>query len=221
MNSFKLLICVAPRGKGDRVAAITRKAGAGGGTVLYGRGTAHNRILELLCLADTEKELVFTIAPATVMPDIIAALRHARDICRRNPGVGFTVDVSSFWRPGQNVEELPSMEVEPMDSTHQLICVIANAGFAYDIMGAARKAGARGGTVLKARGTGNEEDGSFFGITIVPEKDLILILSVREETTTITEAIRQCPCMAEPGFGIVFCLPAGDFFPLGAKANNK
>lgn len=217
---YKLLICVVPRGRGDDAAAITRSAGASGGTILYGKGTACNRWLEMLCLADTEKELVFTLAPAKGMPAIIAALRQAPGLCRRTPGVGFVVDAGFFWRQGLNEQARESGEKEIMETTHQLICVIANAGFAYDIMGAARRAGARGGTVLKARGTGSEEDGSFFGITIVPEKDLIMILSLREETAAITKAIRQCPCMAEPGFGIMFCLPAGEFFPLGAKANG-
>lgn len=216
-TDLKLLICVVPRGQGDLTAAVTRSAGASGGTILYGKGTARNRWLEMLCLADTEKELTFTLAPAETMPVIIAALRQAPDLCKRAPGVGFTVAANSFWRLGMAA---PAAGGEKMETTHQLICVIANAGFAYDIMGAARKAGARGGTVLKARGTGNEADSGFFGITIVPEKDMILILSLREETETIAKAIRQCPCMAEPGFGIMFCLPAGEFFPLGAAANS-
>lgn len=217
MSGFKLLICVVRRGRGDRVVAITRQAGATGGTVLYGKGTARNKILEMLCLADTEKELVFTLAPDAIMPNIIAALRSDADLCKKVPGVGFTVAVDSFWRLGTSHQ---IQEPTSMDTTHQLICVVANAGFAYDIMGAARKAGAKGGTLLKARGTGNEADGSFFGITIVPEKDMILILSAQESVSSITTAIRQCPCMEEPGFGIIFCLPAGEFFPLGATANH-
>lgn len=217
-DCFQLLVCVVRRGRGDDVAAITRSAGATGGTILYGKGTAQNRILEVLCLADVEKELVFTIAPQTVMGNIITALRQTPNLCKKVPGVGFTVDVGYFWRPGD--EEKPPREETQMNCSRQLICVIANAGFAYDIMGAARKAGARGGTLVKARGTGSEKDSSFFGITIVPEKDFILILSATEETPKIMAAIRQCPCMKEPGFGIIFCLPAGEFFPLGAKANS-
>ena len=47
-------------------------------------------------------------------------------------------------------------------ASHQLICVIVNAGYADDVMNAARTAGATGGTVINARGTGREEDVKLF-----------------------------------------------------------
>ena len=40
----------------------------------------------------------------------------------------------------------------------------------------AKKVGASGGTVLNARGTANKEAESFFGITIQPEKEIVMIV---------------------------------------------
>lgn len=99
--------------------------------------------------------------------------------------------------------------------SHELISVIVNAGYAEDIMHAARKAGATGGTIINARGTGKEEDVKFFGITIVPEKDFLLILATREQAPGILEAIRTTPCLSEPGMGIAFCVNVERFIPLG------
>ena len=48
-------------------------------------------------------------------------------------------------------------------SGHELICAIVNAGLADDVMHDARKAGARGGTILRARGTATGQDCSFLG----------------------------------------------------------
>lgn len=187
-----------------------------GSTVLFGRGTANNTILRLLCLADEEKELVFTIAPPEIMAKIIAVLRDAPDLCRKVPGVGIELKLDFFThlRSGMQINDNPR---DDMNTAHTLICTIVNAGLADDIMQAARAAGARGGTILKARGTGTAEDTSFFGITIVPEKELLLILVKREIEETILAAIRNCPEISQPGVGIVFALPAEQFFPLGKK----
>ena len=102
-------------------------------------------------------------------------------------------------------------------ATHELISVIVNAGYADEIMNAARKAGAPGGTVINARGTGKEEDVKFFGITIVPEKELVLILVPRERSREILDAVRAVPCLARPGIGIAFCMDVEHFVPLGTR----
>ena len=82
-------------------------------------------------------------------------------------------------------------------------------------MHAARKAGAGGGTIINARGTGREEDVKFFGITIVPEKELVLILAEQEKAPRILEAIRATPCLTERGMGIAFCIGVERFVSLG------
>ena len=59
-----------------------------------------------------------------------------------------------------------------------LIVTIVNRGFADEVMNAARAAGAHGGTILWARGSGVHETEKFFGISIQPEKELVLILVI-------------------------------------------
>lgn len=225
MSAGMLLISVVGRGRGDKVVAIAKAAGAKGSTVIFGRGTARSLLLLYLGLADTEKELVFTIASREEMARIIAALRGAPDLCCKIPGIGFTLDVSHFLHSGKidncaSQTRTDSLAGENMGE-HELICVIVNSGFADDIMHAARNAGAKGGTIIKARGTGTEDDSSFFGITIVPEKEMLMILARRDESGPIMDAVRNCSCLSTPGIGIVFCMPVENFFPLGKKANSK
>ena len=59
----------------------------------------------------------------------------------------------------------------------ELIVCIVNAGFSQNVMAAARKAGARGGSILRGRGSANPESEEFFNITIQPDKEVILILA--------------------------------------------
>ncbi|MDE5879369.1 MAG: hypothetical protein K2G99_05030, partial [Desulfovibrio sp.] len=226
----KLLIMVVRHGAGDRAVRVVRGAGARGGTILPGRGCAASRLLQLLCLADTEKDLVFVLAPGADMAAMVGAVRTSPELCRKSPGIGIVLDVSavvrSAWQgaaPGAGAAFFAKtahpggaamdQEAGQKPAGHELIFAIVNAGYADDLMAAARGAGAGGGTILKARGTATEADASFFGITIVPEKEVLLVLAPHEAAPAIFEAVRTAPCLTEPGSGIIFSVPAEDFFP--------
>lgn len=88
-----------------------------------------------------------------------------------------------------------------------LIITVVNRGFDDVVMDAAREAGATGGTVLNARGTGTHEAEKFFGISIHPEKDVILILTKREDKKQIMHAIRNKAGLNREGKGLSFSIP--------------
>lgn len=98
---------------------------------------------------------------------------------------------------------------------YELITAIINAGYADDVMAAARNAGAGGGTVINARGTGTEEDASFFGISIVPEKEILIILVEQTISSKVISAIKSLPCLSKQGSGIVYSNAVNDFITLG------
>ena len=62
-----------------------------------------------------------------------------------------------------------------MDNFELIICIV-NTGFSEIAMDAARKHGARGGTIINGRGTATKEAEKIFNITIQPEKEIIIIL---------------------------------------------
>ena len=49
-------------------------------------------------------------------------------------------------------------------TNHEMIVVICNSGFADVAMGVARENGARGGTIVNARGVVNEEAAAFLAL---------------------------------------------------------
>ena len=61
-----------------------------------------------------------------------------------------------------------------MKYQHEAIFCIVNSGYSDVVMEAAKKLGARGGTVINARGTAPKDAESFFGITIQPEKEIVI-----------------------------------------------
>ena len=60
-------------------------------------------------------------------------------------------------------DSLPDGTAPVMNFEHELITVIANEGSTDAVMDAARSAGAAGGTVLHAKGTGAQRAQKFFG----------------------------------------------------------
>ena len=95
------------------------------------------------------------------------------------------------------------------------IVAIVNKDYAEDAMAEARKAGAGGGTILQARGTAREGDAAFFGVKLVPEKEVLVIVAEMDRFRGILEAIRKSPAFAEKGSGIVFTVRAEDVSMLG------
>lgn len=88
----------------------------------------------------------------------------------------------------------------------EVIYAVLNNGFADQAMIAAREAGARGGTIIHARGSSNIGVDKKYGITLTPEKEVLMILTTDELKDGIMKAIHEC-LVREDHKGIVFSLP--------------
>ena len=102
------------------------------------------------------------------------------------------------------------------ESYEMILCVI-NAGYSDDVMDAAREAGARGGTVMHARGTANKEAETFFHITIQPDKDMVMLLVPVEIKDKVLHAIYRTAGLNTPGQGIAFSMPVSRAVGLRSK----
>lgn len=84
------------------------------------------------------------------------------------------------------------------------IVAIVERGKADKVVDKAKKAGARGATILYGRGTGQSEALEFFNIHIEASKEIILILSETDKYKPIYDAIVEAGRLNEPGTGIIF-----------------
>jgi len=106
-----------------------------------------------------------------------------------------------------------------------LIVTIVNKGEAEKVVEASKKAGAEGGTIIFGRGTGIHEHAKLFGITIEPEKEIVLTLTDRQKSSRVLEAIIDGSQLNKPGKGIAFVLRvervAGINHPLNRMAGER
>ena len=93
---------------------------------------------------------------------------------------------------------------------HEVIFAIVNSGFAEDVMDVAREQGARGGTILNARGVARQDAAEFFGITLHSEKEILMIVVEKEIRDKVLNAIYKEMGMAKAAQGIAFSLPVSD-----------
>ena len=94
-----------------------------------------------------------------------------------------------------------------MDNKYELIVCIVNAGFSQSVAEAATKAGARGGSVIKGRGTANPEAEEFFNISIQPNKEVVFILVTADIKDAVMRSIYNESGLSTNGQGIAFSLP--------------
>ena len=97
-----------------------------------------------------------------------------------------------------------------MDGKYEARFCIVNAGYSELVMDAAKEVGARGGTVIHARGTANKEAEQYFKITIQPEKDIVMILVPLSIKDAVLHAIYKSAGLKTEGQGIAFSLPVNN-----------
>ena len=95
-------------------------------------------------------------------------------------------------------------------NNHEVIFAIVNSGYAEEVMDVARENGARGGTILNARGVAGQEAADFFGITLHAEKEILMIVVDKSIRDDILNAIYKEMGMSKAAQGIAFSLPVSD-----------
>ncbi len=108
-----------------------------------------------------------------------------------------------------------------MKNRFELIITIINAGFSDEVMRSAKQAGAGGGTVLHARGTGDSDIAKMFGVVIQPEKEFVMIIVQSPEKEAVMKAIAKGAGLTTDAQGIVFSMPVDDTLGIFTKAVRK
>ena len=101
---------------------------------------------------------------------------------------------------------------------YEVILCIVNKGFQDAVMDAAREFGATGGTVISARGTASPEAESVFGLSVQPEKEIVMILVDSKIKDDILHALYNKVGLSTPGGGIAYSMPVSEV--VGIKPHN-
>lgn len=221
MSEFNLIMANVPHGKAELVSGAAVAAGSFGGTVVMGRGLTSNALLSAFGFGDTARDLVIILTTGVEYRRIYEGIIQKCREERHDLGLLLGLDADGMMKNGVVKKGAQDIRADAQGEDNMeersLVAIILNKGYADDAMAAARKAGAGGGTVINARGTAREGDAKFFGMHIVPEKEMLLIVVDSQKKAAVLEAIRTLPCLSEPGSGIAFSAAVNDFMMLGKK----
>jgi nitrogen regulatory protein PII len=180
-------------------------------------GTAKKHILNLFGVEESLKTALFTVVTENKKAELLKGLTKEMAIDLPNRGIAVCVPLTSiasrrtleaFADKHQNDE--PENEVKDMTQYEtELIIAICESGYTEKVMEAARGAGAAGGTVVHAKGTGAKY-AKFFGLTLADEKEMIYIVSSSENKKNIMTAIVDGAGPHTAAHTVVFSLPVSD-----------
>ena len=214
MPEFDLLFCVVNSGQGSRALRIAKHNGVRGGTIFMGTGVIYNKLLEILDLDDIRREVVMMVAECGNAVTAAEALDKEMHLKKHNHGIAFTVPMTALYGTRIAKEVICNEDRVVKDTVYSAIFTVVDKGRGEDVVDASKAAGARGATIIHARGSGIHETEMLFAMQIEPEKDVVLVLAKDDIRDNIITVIRERLDIDEPGTGIVFTLAVKDTYGL-------
>ena len=227
MESLHLVIAIADRENTERVIETFRESNVFTTDIVLGTGTAPTEILDYLYLSPNEKAVVFGVVTNAGLLPLLKNFKRKLYIDVPGNGIVATVPLNSIGgkrsleyildgqtldTSGKRIRTTEEREGKMSVKTDfELIMVIANEGYSDMIMEAAREAGAGGGTVLIAKGTGAEYSEKFFeSHTVASEKEMHLLVTPAQGRNAIMKAIMEKAGLDSKAQAIVFSLPVSN-----------
>ena len=177
------------------------------------QGSATSKTLDLMGLEKSEKMLMQSIIPHNKIAALKEGLTRQMQIDLPDRGIALAIPLSSIASRkvlSHILKDMDEVNRETNDNERknnmELIVSICAKGHSDEIMNAARDAGARGGTIVKAKGTASAGTDKFFGMAISDEKEITYIVANKEQRSDIMRAIASYT-YADGAHPIVFSLP--------------
>ena len=213
MGNLFLMTTITDRKAADKYFSLFQENGLHVIFGTLGYGTATNDVLDYLGLEKNEKAVTYSVVEEETWIQVKKELEKKLKIDAPGGGISFITPLSSiggkktlqFLIEKQDYQK--SEETALKDTTHELIIVIAEQGYTGMIMDAARAAGAYGGTVIHAKGTGMELAEKFMHMQLAAEKEIIYIVTKTEQKNPIMQAIMEHAGAGTKAKAITFSLP--------------
>ncbi len=210
-KDYTLLVTIVNSDGGSRVMQTASELGSRYNIILRSRGTVQAKLMRLLGIDSLERETVLTLFGRRLDEDTLSSFVERLQLDKPGNGITFVLSVGKVMSCMGNYRAegsaLPRPDSGDGELLFDLVMSIVSRGYSEDVVDAARGAGAEGGTIINARGTGIHETTQFFGISIEPEKEIILNLVLRDKTRRVVDAIVKATRMESPGRGIAMVLP--------------
>jgi len=193
-----LIMSIVERGSGGKLVKLYRKNHISTHIRFEGQGTATSEILDILGLGGSEKDIILSLATRLAAQVLLERLDDELRGAAPGRGIAFTIPltavnnmIAAYVTLTTKLDTEGSGSMENQQKT-SMILVTVNQGYTGAVMETARKAGARGGTIIRGRWAGDESFAQSYGITTLQEeKELIFIVVPTELRNGIMDAVTK------------------------------
>ncbi len=225
MENIVLNITIGERSKSEAYLNFFKEQDINLSLATFGRGTASKEVLEMLGIGSSDKCVIFSFMTMRKSHELLIEIEKRMQLKKVGAGLSLSVPLSSIDGMRSLRTIVSDIDVEKEDEGYmvntekELIVVVAKRGYTETVMEVARRAGAEGGTVVHARGTGQESSEKFFGTLIGAEKEMIFIVSKTEKRNNIMKEIKENVGAETPSGAVSFSLPISEIS--GFLENSK
>ena len=212
MLALNYLILITERCDEEKYIEFFKSHGIARVHSLLSHGTANEKLLDYFNIEKIEKVTLEAFVRDSQKEELIRGMYLDMNIGAAGAGIAVFVPIDCIggasslqYFVGDNPIEKKE-KIDMSETKNVLIITVVDKGNTDLVMEAARGAGASGGTVVRARGTGAEL-AKFFGVSISEEKEMIYIVAKRTDRDVIMHAIMENAGSATEAHGVVFSLP--------------
>ncbi len=217
-----MLFSIVGRGRGVKLMEMLNEKNIKFHLQSVGFGTAPSEMSEILGLGSTDKDIIISLAAYSRVQALASDFAQNLDELSGYGGLMMIISPSGINRitaeiisqAAENNSEKGAEEAMNSENKHSLVLVIVNQGYSDDVMQIAKKAGATGGTVIKARLAGAEQMLQIAGVDTEEEKEIVAIFAPNATRDAIMTELNANFGLRTESKGVVMSLPVDKAFKI-------
>ena len=220
-NRIMMVYSIITRGKAKKYMEALDKNGMGFHMQTTAVGTAPSEMMDIFGLGSNDKDIVITLAPESVVDTYTLEMNKGLGGNFEYGGLMICVRLSAINRITSELVSRASKENVNggkrrvrSGQKNQLILVSVNQGYTDAVMETAKRAGAMGGTVLRARLTDSAIMEQLGNKTVHQEREIITIFAPATVAAHIMEDINRIHGALSDANGMVMSVPVDKAFKI-------
>ncbi len=216
-----LMLSIIQRGKGAQYIKMMKEKGLCLHYQLVGYGTASSEMMDILGLGSNDKDIMLSFGTYNAIDSLSGELGKMVGTTMGYNGLAMVISPSAFSRITAEIIKRNSKDIVKGDGSnmhsefeYSLILISVNRGYSDDVMQTAKKAGATGGTVIKARLAEAQEIEAYANTKLDDEKEIVTILAPSSVRNQILEDVNNEFGLKSEAQGTVLSVPVDKVFKI-------
>ncbi len=223
----KALVAITGRGHGKTLVQLMSKKGVGYNLRCRGLGTASSEMMDILGLGSIDKDIVISLGKQSAVEEVVREFSDSLSPVRTGHGIMMLISpdavgslIATILTKVKSDTSAPAVdakegaEIMKNEHRHSLILIAVNQGYTDQVMQTARKSGATGGTIIKARLAADELSETFKGISFDSEKEIVVILAPDSIKENLMNEVNSEHGLRTEAQGVICSVPVDKAFKI-------